>query len=693
MRALLITLCLVLLSISVFGQAGTGTITGTVTDPAGAVIANAAVEVKGTDTGVPYPTVTTDTGAYTVLRLPPGPYSVTVSAPGFKKFTRGGLTVSAGQTLPLDMKLEIGSAADSVTVSAEGTLLKTESGDVSHNITLAQLDELPILGIGGQNAGSNGIRNPYNSAVFIPGVSYFANFSMIVNGAPSNSAAYRIEGMDNTNHTVSYAIMQNMPNADAIQEMAVQTSNYAAEFGQAGGGLFNITMKSGTNQFHGTAFEYFVNEFLNAGDPFTTNGEGGKFRPRNRRNDFGGTIGGPVWIPKLYDGRNKTFFFYSYEHYKESQALTFPDTLPNAAYQAGNFAAISPNGGAGFNTSLGIPSTPIATDAAGHAVYANEIFDPLSRTTVNGVGVASPFPGNIIPLSRFNPVAIAVQGVLPPLSNTGLINNYNGYNNGVRITKIPSIKLDEVLGVKQKLSFYYHHTETDAQYTVPNGNADGLPDLITGARGSIPIGGPTYRLNYDYTVTPTLLAHFGDGYSEIFFFDHSPIAQAGKTVDCLAVLMLQGCEGAYNFPTIIAGNVTAPISLGGMQQLGNALVHTATHTQRPSANANATWVRGNHTYKIGSEVWFQAQITAPPTGVGLTFAGLSTTSNGLVTATGSGATGVPASLVTGNYSAGFPYANFLLGDVTAATQYAPVDARICKSQWALFLQGLLEDHS
>ncbi len=146
-------------------------------------------------------------------------------------------------------------------------MLKADSGDVSHNITLAQLDELPILGIGTANAGSNGIRNPYNSAVFLPGVSYFANFNMIVNGAPTNTAAYRIEGLDNTNHTVAFAIMQNMPNADAIQEMAIQTSNYAAEFGQAGGGLFNITMKSGTNQYHGTVFEYFVNEDLNAAYP------------------------------------------------------------------------------------------------------------------------------------------------------------------------------------------------------------------------------------------------------------------------------------------------------------------------------------------------------------------------------------------------------------------------------------------
>ncbi len=614
---------------------------------------------------------------------------MTASAAGFKKLIRAGVTVDAGQTLPLDLVLEVGSNSESVTVTAEATLLKTESGDVAHNVTLAQLDDLPILGVGTANAGSNGIRNPYNSAVFLPGVSYFANFSMIVNGAPTNTAAYRIEGLDNTNHTVAFAIMQNMPNADAIQEMAIQTSNYAAEFGQAGGGLFNITMKSGTNQFHGTGFEYFVNEDLNAGLPFTFTPEGGKYRPRNRRNDFGGTIGGPIWIPKVYDGRNKSFFFYSYEYYKEAQGLTFTDTLPNAQYQAGDFSAISPNGGAGFNPALGVPSAPIATDANGNPVFANEIFDPTTRTTAaNGAGVATPFPNNMIPYSRIKPFALSIQILLPPLSIGALYNNYYGTNLVQSLNCIPSIKIDQVLGAKQKLAFYYHHTNTAAQFTTPNGNADGLPDLLTGARGSIPIGGPTFRLNYDYSITPTLLAHVGGGYSMIYFYDDGPYTESGKTVNCLTMLQLQGCEGSFNFPTIIAGYVTSPNVLGGMQQLGNALAHTHTHTERPSLNANATWVRGNHTFKGGMEAWFQAQITAPPTGVGLTFATL--TAPGNIVSSGSvtnpGATGVPAALSTGAYTAGFPYANFLLGDVTAATQYAPVDARMFKQQWAMFVQ-------
>ncbi|HLI86258.1 MAG TPA: carboxypeptidase-like regulatory domain-containing protein [Bryobacteraceae bacterium] len=699
MRPVTIALSVLICSAELFAQAGTGTITGIITDPAGASIAGANVEVRNTETNAPYPTVTTETGAYTVPRLPPGPYSVTVTASGFKKLTRSGLTVDAGQTIPLDLMLQVGETTESVTVQAEATLLKTESGDIAHDITLEQLDDLPILGIGTANAGSLGIRNPFNSVQLLPGVSYFANFNMIINGAPTNTAAYRLEGLDFTNHVTppnNFAIQQSQPSADAIQEMAIQTSNYAPEFGQAGGGLFNIIMKSGTNQFHGSAYEYFVNEALNAGDPFSFNAgtpgapSGGKYRPFNRRNDWGGTFGGPVWIPKLYNGKDKTFFFFAYERYKESQALTFPDTLPNAQYQAGNFSAISPAGGAGFNPTLGVPATAITT-VGGQPVFANEIFDPLSRTTANGQVTATPFPNNVIPQSRFSPVAVAIQSFLPPLSNGNLVTNYTGFNDGVRITSVPSIKVDQIIGPKQKLSLYFHNSVTNAQYTTPNGNADGLPPLLTAARGSIPIGGPAWRANYDYTITPTLLLHLGAGYSYIYFFDDGPYTKSGKTVNCQTMLDLQGCEGSFNFPTIVAGNVTSPQALGGMQQLGNALAHTHTRVERPAANANMTWVRGNHTFKAGAEVWWQAFIQAPPTGVGLYFAnltnlGVQNSSMGSVTNLGAGATAYPAALVTGAYQTGFPYANFLLGDVTQATQYAPVDSRMGKSQWGVFIQ-------
>ncbi len=672
MKLLRFATLVVLGAAGLWGQAGTGTITGTVTDSAGAVIPGASVEVKNAETNVPYPTVSTETGAYTVLRLPPGPYSVTVQVTGFKTLNRAGLLVSAGQTLPLDLVLEVGAVNESVTVTAEATLLKTESGDVSHNVTLSQLNNLPVLGIGGNNAGSNGIRNPFNSAILVPGISFTPNFAMIVNGAPSNTAAYRIDGLDNTNHTVAFANTQSQPSPDAVEEIAIQTSNYAAEFGQAGGGLFNITMKSGTNAFHGTAYNYFVNEKFNAGLPFSYTPEGGKYRPRARRWDMGGTFGGPIVIPGVYNGRNKSFFFYSYEYFREFQDLTFTATMPNAMYQAGNFGAISPVG-SNFDTTLGVPAAAIATDGLGRSVFANAIYDPLSRTTTSGgVGVADVFPGNVIPVSRFHPTAVAIQKVLPALSNNALYNNYNGYSPGERVGKIPSIKFDHTVNTNNKFSLFYNHTETNAQYTLPNGNADGLPELITGARGSKPIGGPVWRFNYDLTLKPTLLAHFGVGYSYIYFFDNGPYTNSGQRFDC-ATIQLQGCIGKFNFPTIITANVITPVRLGGMQQLGNALAHAATHTQRPSANANLTWIKGNHTFKTGAEMWYQGAITGPPTGVGLTF--------------NTNATNLPANITTTSaFSPGFAYASFLLGGVSTAQQNAPVNARMHKKQWGIFVQ-------
>ncbi len=247
---------------------------------------------------------------------------------GFKTYSHRNLAVQAAGVVREDNILQVGNASESVTVSAQGSLLNTETADLAHNITVENLDNLPILGIGGTNAGSSGIRNPYNLATLLPGVDYQANTTMIVNGAPTNSEAMRIEGMDMTNHFVNFALQEMQPSADSIQEVAVQTSNYAAEFGTAGGGLFNITMKSGANQYHGSGYDYFVNEDLNAAFPFTRDVNGNKYRPRNRRNDYGGTLGGPVNIPKLYNGRNKSFFFFNWEEFLESSNISFNTTVP-----------------------------------------------------------------------------------------------------------------------------------------------------------------------------------------------------------------------------------------------------------------------------------------------------------------------------------------------------------------------------
>jgi hypothetical protein len=690
MRTLFVAICLVILAATLFGQAGTGSITGTVADPAGAVVSGATVEVTNTETGVIYPAVTTTTGVYNVINLPIGSYSVSVTVPGFKKFVRTGMSLAATQALSVPVALEVGAASESVTVNAEASLLKTESGDVEHSITLQQLDNLPVLGIGGANAGSSGVRNPFNSTpAVIPGVVYSPNFVMIVNGAPTNTAAYRVEGLDNTNHTVNYALQENQPSADAVQEVAVQTSNYAAEFGQAGGGLFNITMKSGTNQYHGSGYEYFVNEDLNAAVPFTNDGSGNKIRPRNRRNDFGGTVGGPVWIPKLYNGHNKTFFFFSYEMYRESTGLPFSDTVATTAYRNGDFSGISANGGG--TPVAGVSAAPIGTylGPGGTTLnaFANEIFDPATRATINGVPTAAPFAGNKIPLTRFDPVAVKILALTPAPTSSALTGNYPGYNLSQRVTKLPSLKLDHSIGSKGKLAFFWSTTGTDSAFSFPNGNADGLPEEISQARGTW-IHSLTERVNYDHTLTPTMLLHLGAGYSRIHFFDQSPYNHDGQTFDC-ATLGIIGCQGALNFPTIAstvatttgAGNTTG--TLGGTQQFGNAQAHTDTHTFRPSFNSNLTWIRGNHTIKGGGEVWFQGAITAPPTGISLCFDNVALSLT--CTAPGNGASSLPTNLST-NAITGFPYASFLLGGVTVGSQTAPNDARMGKQQWGFFLQ-------
>src|SRR5262249_25529060 len=162
-----------------------------------------------------------------------------------------------------------------------------------HNITVSDLDGLPILGIGPTAAGASGIRNPYAIAQLIPGTFYQPSANVVINGAPSNTEALRVEGLDATNQLLTNATQETQAGVDAIQEVAIQTAAFASEFGVAGGGLFNVTMRSGSNQFHGSGYNYFVNEALNAGVTFTDNGHGDHLRPRARRNDYGFTLGGP----------------------------------------------------------------------------------------------------------------------------------------------------------------------------------------------------------------------------------------------------------------------------------------------------------------------------------------------------------------------------------------------------------------
>jgi len=682
-----------------FGQGANGTITGTITDPSGLAVAGASVEAKHAETGGVYTGASTNAGNYTIVNLPVGTYEVTVKVPGFKTYTHTNITVAAAQVLKEDVPLEVGAATESVTVEAQASLLATETGDNSTNVTLEQNLDLPFMGIGTTNSGSSGYRNPYNTLQTLPGVSnYSTSGTFMINGlggavgfAAPLTETMRIEGQDATSRifgNYDYTQMA-QPNVDAVQEVAYQTSNYAPEFGQAGSVVINMTMKSGTNQYHGSLFEEFVNEDLNAGFPFSQSDGGQKYQAKNRRNDFGGTLGGPITIPKIYNGHDRTFFFFAYEEYLEGNTYTFNDTVPTAAMRNGDFSAISPIGTCSLCAANGIITTPLGgagfVDPAGHPTYANEIYDPTTRAfTAGGLGYAQPFANNMIPATRFAASSVAFQALFPAPTNGNLVNNYSGNIAGNRYSAIPALKVDQIISSKDKLSFYWSRNNTESQISSPLGNADGLPTEIGGYRGTFI---PTYtiRLNYDRTLSPTLLLHVGVGYYHTSFSDRAPFLSFNPSS-----FDLTGFIQDRQFPTVSGMCNPAPFGGigcspgpggGGMQNIGTSgQIQSQNYEEKPSFNANTTWVHGAHTFKLGVEMYLEQGYTGAISGVTLA---LANPINGQPSATAEPFT--PTTSFNG-FTQGYGYASFLLGDYAQTTQAPGEYYREGSQTWGLFIQ-------
>ena len=219
--------------------------------------------------------------------------------------------------------------------------------------------------------------------------------------------------MEANNHRLVIRIDQVQPSVESLEEMTVHTSNFAAEYGQVAGGIFNLTAKSGTNTFHGSLFEYYVNEKFGAGIPFTDDGGGKLVKPPNRRNNFGGSLGGPVTIPGVYHGHNRTFFFYSFEQFRqiETQAGLLR-TMPTDRMRNGDF-------------SEALTGRVLATDPLGRPIMENAIYDPRTTRVVNGQVVRDPFPNNVIPHELLDPVALKIQAFIPRATRPGMINNWD----------------------------------------------------------------------------------------------------------------------------------------------------------------------------------------------------------------------------------------------------------------------------
>ena len=608
-RLVLVSLCVSV--IAAFAQTDRGTITGTISDPAGAVVPGAVVTAKNSDTGETYQVGTSATGNYTLGQMPVGTYGVTVTVPGFKSSVRPGIIVSVAATVRVDFTLEVGAASESVTVEAAAPLLKTESGELSHTVDTSRMDNLPIYTLTGTGNGIGNIRNPLAATELLPGASFQGDTELRINGMPSSTAAIRIEGQDATNGMWRQLTQATQASVDSIQEVAVQTSNFDAEYGQVGGGYFNFTMKSGTNQIHGSAYDYLDNTALNAGTPFTNDGHGNLLRNAVHRNDFGGTIGGPVVLPH-YNGRDKTFFFVNFEQFRENQFIVNGvSNVPTAAYRAGDFA------GATFP----FPTPP---DPLNRSFPAFTVFDPHSTFTgPGGALLRNPYPNGQVPSTQWDPVAKQLQSLIPlPNVANAAVNNYAipGYAN-FRHTTIPSIKIDHQISSTMKISGYQSVTRTESP------NANGFAPQVLSV---IPTNDTTYttRINFDYTVTPTLLLHLGTG---LLYYQHpqftTTFSQSNywpANAQFAANQYAPSIGSAYNFFT---GGMSMGSGLfGGTGPGAPGFANVYLKDIKPTENASMTWVKGNHTIKWGGEMIFEGfpqQSYARANG-GFTFSGAET---------------------------------------------------------------------
>ena len=318
---------ILILGVSVgYAQSNLASVSGVVSDPQGAVVPAAAVSATNTATGVDTKTATDAAGFYAIPNLPIGAYTLTIEHPGFRRYVRQRMILTTGQSLGLDVRLELGEFSQTVNVTGEASLLETRTSDISNVVTSKSVEALPLA-----NRLTLNLVQLSGAAVFVDSVTLNTppNFSL-AGGRTGTSMAW-LDGADIQNLRLGVGLITIDPPVDAIQEVKVLENNYSAEYGGSSGGVIVETTKSGTNQFHGSAYEFFRNDALDAAGFFAPVQSGMKLKPELRYNVFGGSIGGPI-------RRERIFFFFAFEGDPLRQGS--PDTLttPTALQRVGDFS-------------------------------------------------------------------------------------------------------------------------------------------------------------------------------------------------------------------------------------------------------------------------------------------------------------------------------------------------------------------
>ncbi|WP_446742006.1 TonB-dependent receptor domain-containing protein [Silvibacterium acidisoli] len=561
--ALLAALVVLLPAFSAFGQIVTASVRGTVQDPGGAVIAGASVDALNTATGVRNHVVADGGGRFVFASLAPGgPYTITVTANGFKSEDRTGIHLEVNQVVDLEIPLQLGSSQQRVEVHADATQLETSTAALGQVIDNRNIVDLPL-----------NQRNVYSLIFLMPGVTgsvtyQYNSLNMSVNGGRPGATNLLLDGIPSSPPLiVPIGGFGAFPSVDAVQEFKVQTSSYSAEFGRSGSGIVNVILKSGTNDLHGSAYDFLRNSALDANNWFSNHN--GTALPSFKRNQFGGSVTGPVVIPGLYHGRDKTFFMFSYEGLRQGTGSTLTTTVPTALERTGDFSQTS---------------------------YT--IYDP--ETTVSGASTNSgyqrtAFAGNKIPGNRIDSVAAAVVNYYPGpnhASTAAGLNNF--FAAGVQTLNIDTYdtRVDEVINDRNRFFVRYSRRNLQqppvlyfpaAQQVAEGGNSE--PQTSNSA-----------AIDYTFTASPTFLVDIPFGFSRTAI-NFVPVSAGFNPTTQLG------------FPGYIASNADHLLFPGiaptNYYTLGDA---SQGETRAGGFNifsigVNNTKVQGNHIFKFGGAAW------------------------------------------------------------------------------------------
>jgi len=593
----LVILAVVTLLGSAWAQTNQGSIAGNVIDPSGALVPNAKIVAKGQSTGSTYETVSSSSGSYRFPNVNIGAYDIIVTATGFKTATFAGVVVQVATTSALDVKLTAGGITENVVVNADAPTVQSESSDIGAVISQKQTLDLPLA----LGSTVQAMRSPEAFVFLTPGAvgpgsdsGNGGTFESKITGGQNYATEVLLDGAGTTRSENGSSFDETAPSVEALSEFKVITSTLPAEFGRTTGGIESFNTKGGTNNYHGTLYELFRNEDLDAnvwGNNYnlalaTTDAQRRAFAtPLDRQNDYGGAFGGPVQIPHLYNGKDRTFFFFSWEQYRQQQGGVNTDTVPTAKQRAGDFSET-------LNTANVLGTNPCDSTP----IYQGEIFDPATTQTVGGVQCRTAFMnepgslGNVIPSSEFSTAGQNILSFYPAPQNGNLLNNYVFPFNFPILDTTTTFRIDQNITSKSKAYFTYSSRENVRLSTIPEFAGP------AGAGRNQFFGTHYIRFGYDYTISPSMVNHLSLGYNRTNSKNVGAAVGLGNGTDWDAQLGIPGASGK-TFPAIAPGE-------GTTNGLGDS-VYGDTIDNGFRFGDTLTWVKGKHEFKFGYEQWYQ----------------------------------------------------------------------------------------